>query len=156
MMVKNLIIEAPRSQSFIQRYTSLAFTALLWFLWGYMWAPAVIITFNAFEVDIPFGSSQFTYDAFVLFLGDLEVYFIYIAIYCLIFFLWVNYNIFRFRDGCRYRPEEFLTVEQQSFHSKLSKEILEQSQGTKVLTASFNDNDEMVGLQALIRENKRL
>jgi biofilm PGA synthesis protein PgaD len=144
-MIK-LIIEHPKLQTFQQKYTSRIFTVLFWSIWFYIWTPLLVFIFWIFKLDI-ICSDVFNYIGFEKFLSDLQQCFIYISILCCLFIVWVAYNIFRFKNLCRYKKQQTINIQALSVHAKISKQCLEKCQETKVLTAQFDQQGQLVTLQ---------
>ncbi len=141
-----LIIEHPKLQTFQQKYTSLIFTILFWFVWLYVWTPLLIFISWVFELDL-ICSDIFNYIGFKHFLIDLQHCIIFIFMLCIIFIIWVGYNIFRFKNLCHYKKQQTINIQALSVHAKISKNCLEECQGTKVLTAQFDQQGQLITLQ---------
>lgn len=146
--MKELIIEHPESQSFQQKYTSLIFTILFWFIWFYIWSPLLVFAFSLMNVDIALFDS-FSFVTFERFLQNLEDYMIYISVFCFIFIFWVSYNIFRFHSGSRYQEQKPTTIEELSDYAQLTIESLMDCKKAQVLTARFDANSQLIQLQSL-------
>lgn len=148
------LINRPDKQSGVTRWGNRLGTAVAWFVWLYLWLPAV--TLVAWALGLELTRRTLLTDADRFYLETLSHYGAWVASLTIVFLLWSAYNTHRFSGRSRRGPLPIVDVKQVAADLTLSTEAVASIMGSRKVTIEFDAAGQPVGALVKVRGEDRV
>lgn len=135
--MRPVIIEAPQKQTRAQRWTSVSLTLLAWWIWVYLWWPA--ITLILWLAGVRLARFRFLEEpGYRALFKDLSLYGTIAGGLCAMLILWALLNWYRFGGQERRKAVPRASLEEQARAFDVEPDQLRLWRRAQVVVVSFN------------------